>query len=68
MDGLLIAIIGVIVLALVFDFTNGFHDAANSVATVVATRVLPPRWAPWFSAVFNFSGAAKVTPPSVERM
>ena len=55
MDGLLIAIIGVIVLALVFDFTNGFHDAANSVATVVATRVLPPRWAPWFSAVFNFS-------------
>ena len=55
MDGLLIAIIGVIVLALVFDFTNGFHDAANSVATVVATRVLPARWAPWFSAVFNFS-------------
>ena len=55
MDGLLIAIIGVIVLALVFDFTNGFHDAANSVATVVATRVLPPRWAPWFSAFFNFS-------------
>ena len=55
MDGLLIAIIGVIVLALVFDFTNGFHDAANSVATVVATRALPARWAPWFSAVFNFS-------------
>ena len=55
MDGLLLAIIGVIVLALVFDFTNGFHDAANSVATVVATRALPARWAPWFSAVFNFS-------------
>ena len=34
--------------------TNGFHDAANSVATVVATRALPARWAPWFSAVFNF--------------
>ena len=37
-----------------FDFTNGFHDAANSVATVVATRALPARWAPWFSAFFNF--------------
>ena len=55
MDGLLIAIVGVIVLALVFDFTNGFHDAANSVATVVATRAMPARWAPWFSAFFNFS-------------
>ena len=55
MDWLLIGIIGVIVLALVFDFTNGFHDAANSVATVVATRALPARWAPWYSAAFNFS-------------
>ncbi len=55
MDGLLIGIVGVIVLALIFDFTNGFHDAANSVSTVVATRALPARWAPWFSAVFNFS-------------
>src|SRR4029450_11648693 len=55
MDRLPTAIIGVIVLALVFDFTNGFHDAANSVATVVATRALPARWAPWFSAFFNFS-------------
>jgi hypothetical protein len=45
-DGLLIAIVGVIALAVVFDFTNGFHDAANSVATVVATRALPARWAP----------------------
>ena len=44
MDWLLIGVIGVIVLALVFDFTNGFHDAANSVATVVATRALPARW------------------------
>ena len=53
-DWLLIAIVGVIVLALLFDFTNGFHDAANSVATVVATRAMPARWAPWFSAFFNF--------------
>ncbi|MFT4165988.1 MAG: inorganic phosphate transporter [Microlunatus sp.] len=55
MDWLLISVIAVIALALLFDFTNGFHDAANSVATVVATRALPARWAPWFSAFFNFS-------------
>lgn len=55
MDWLLVSIVAVIVLALVFDFTNGFHDAANSVATVVATRAMPARWAPWFSAFFNFS-------------
>ena len=55
MDWLLIGVIGVIALALLFDFTNGFHDAANSVATVVATRAMPARWAPWFSAFFNFS-------------
>ena len=54
MDLLLICVIGLVVLALVFDFTSGFHDAANSVATVVATRALPARWAPLFSAVFNF--------------
>ena len=54
MDWLLVAIVAVIVLALLFDFTNGFHDAANSVATVVATRAMPARWAPWFSAFFNF--------------
>ncbi len=41
-------------MALIFDFTNGFHDAANSVATVVATRALPAKWAPAFSAAFNF--------------
>jgi len=55
MDWLLVAIVAVIALALLFDFTNGFHDAANSVATVVATRAMPARWAPWFSAFFNFS-------------
>jgi inorganic phosphate transporter, PiT family len=53
-DLLLITVIAVIALALVFDFTNGFHDAANSVATVVATRALPAKWAPAFSAFFNF--------------
>ena len=54
MDVLLISVVAVIAIALLFDFTNGFHDAANSVATVVATRALPARWAPAFSATFNF--------------
>jgi len=44
-----------IVLALIFDFLNGFHDAANSIATVVSTRVLKPHWAVVWAAVFNFS-------------
>lgn len=44
----------VILLALAFDFTNGFHDAANSIATVVSTRVLSPRYAVAWAAFFNF--------------
>ncbi len=55
MDLTLIALVAVVALALLFDFTNGFHDAANSVSTVVATRVLPARAAVWFSAFFNFA-------------
>jgi PiT family inorganic phosphate transporter len=43
--------------ALVFDFLNGFHDAANSIATVVSTRVLSPRLAVIWAAVFNFLAA-----------
>lgn len=54
MDILLITVVALVALALIFDFTNGFHDAANSVATVVATRALPAKWAPAFSAAFNF--------------
>jgi PiT family inorganic phosphate transporter len=49
-----LALYTVIVIALAFDFTNGFHDAANSIATVVATRVLTPRLAVVWAAVFNF--------------
>src|SRR5437588_4690039 len=50
-----VIIAGVIVLvALVFDFTNGFHDAANSIATVVSTRVLSPRYAVMWAATFDF--------------
>ena len=48
------AVIVVIAIALVFDFVNGFHDAANSIATVVSTRVLSPRIAVVWAAVFNF--------------
>src|SRR6185369_4968482 len=44
----------IIVVALLFDFVNGFHDAANSIATVVSTRVLSPRWAVIWAAFFNF--------------
>jgi PiT family inorganic phosphate transporter len=53
-DLALITIAVLVVVALIFDFTNGFHDAANSVGTVVATRALPAKWAPAFSAFFNF--------------
>jgi PiT family inorganic phosphate transporter len=47
----------IVFIALVFDFVNGFHDAANSIATVVATRVLKPVQAVAFAAVFNFAAA-----------
>ena len=47
-------VILVIFIALAFDFTNGFHDAANSIATVVSTRVLSPRLAVAWAAFFNF--------------
>ena len=48
--------IGAIIIALVFDFLNGFHDAANSIATVVGTRVLRPLHAVAMAAVANFAG------------
>ncbi len=51
MSLLLILLIGV---ALAFDFLNGLHDAANSIATIVSTRVLPARWAVIWAAFFNF--------------
>ncbi len=44
----------IIALALIFDFINGFHDAANSIATIVSTRVLKPQWAVMWAAFFNF--------------
>jgi inorganic phosphate transporter, PiT family len=50
-------VIFIILIALVFDFINGFHDAANSIATVVSTRVLTPRFAVMWAAFFNFIAA-----------
>jgi PiT family inorganic phosphate transporter len=50
----MVSIVLLIVLALVFDFLNGFHDSANSIATVVSTRVLTPRLAVIWAAAFNF--------------
>ncbi|MBD0290713.1 MAG: inorganic phosphate transporter, partial [Thermoleophilia bacterium] len=50
-------LVAVVVVALFFDFTNGFHDAANAIATSVSTRALSPRVAVLFAAVLNFAGA-----------
>src|SRR4026209_2823834 len=47
-------LIALIVTALAFDFLNGLHDAANSIATIVSTRVLRPRYAVMWAAFFNF--------------
>ena len=57
MDWALIATIAVIIIALGFDFTNGFHDAANAIATSVGTRALSPKVALAMAAVCNFVGA-----------
>src|SRR5215831_21017 len=47
-------LIGLIVAALSFDFLNGLHDTANSIATLVSTRMLRPRYAVMWAAFFNF--------------
>ena len=47
-------VVFLVLLALAFDFMNGFHDAANSIATIVSTRVLRPQWAVLWAAFFNF--------------
>src|SRR6476661_7511881 len=57
MDSNFLAVAGLIVVALVFDYINGFHDAANSIATVVSTRVLSPGKAVIWAAFFNFVAA-----------
>lgn len=57
MDPVLVLVIVIIAVALVFDYINGFHDAANSVATIVATRVLSPGQAVSWAAFWNFAAA-----------
>jgi PiT family inorganic phosphate transporter len=57
MDGADIVLIIVVGTALAFDFTNGFHDTANAIATSVSTRAMSPRFAVALSAVLNFLGA-----------
>ena len=54
---LLTAVVIIVGVALIFDFINGFHDAANSIATVVSTRVLSPNLAVAWAAFFNFIAA-----------
>jgi PiT family inorganic phosphate transporter len=73
----LVLVVAVVVIALTFDYTNGFHDAANAIATSVSTRALTPRLALLLAAVMNFAGAFLgqkvastvsdvITPPSGE--
>jgi PiT family inorganic phosphate transporter len=57
---LLATVVVLVFVALAFDFINGFHDAANSIATVVSTRVLSPLWAVVWAGFFNFISAAPV--------
>jgi len=57
MDLTSVLLLTIIILALTFDYVNGFHDAANSIATVVATRVLTPGRAVAWAAFFNFIAA-----------
>jgi PiT family inorganic phosphate transporter len=60
-------LVAIILVALVFDFLNGFHDAANSIATVVSTRVLSPQQAVAWAAFFNFVAALSTSRSSTTR-
>jgi PiT family inorganic phosphate transporter len=57
MDGTIVYVLVIVLIALIFDFINGFHDSANSIATVVSTRVLTPGVAVFWAAFFNFIAA-----------
>src|SRR5687767_6112994 len=57
MEGITLMLATVVVLAVVFDYINGFHDTANAIATSVATRALHPRSAIVMATAFNFIGA-----------
>ena len=64
MDLVLLTVIGIVVVALLFDYPNGFHDSANSISTIVATRVLRPRLAVLWVAFFGTKVANTVGRPS----
>ncbi|MEI7500933.1 MAG: inorganic phosphate transporter [Bacteroidota bacterium] len=55
MDSIIVIVVITIAVALLFDIINGFHDAANSIATIVSTRVLSPKFAVFWAAFFNFA-------------
>jgi len=55
MDSVWILVIITVAIALIFDLVNGFHDSANSIATIVSTRVLSPKMAVYWAAFFNFA-------------
>ncbi|MCY3023916.1 MAG: inorganic phosphate transporter [Planctomycetota bacterium] len=57
MDSTFVLLVSVIVLSVIFDYVNGFHDTANAIATVVSTNVLTPRTAIFLAAICNFGGA-----------
>ena len=57
MNGTVAFVLAILLIAFAFDFVNGFHDSANSIATVVSTRVLPPSLAVVWAAFFNFVAA-----------
>ena len=57
MNGTVAFVLAILLVAFAFDFVNGFHDSANSIATVVSTRVLPPSLAVVWAAFFNFVAA-----------
>jgi PiT family inorganic phosphate transporter len=63
LDPVLASVIFLIVIALAFDFINGFHDAANSISCIVSTRVLSPKHAVYWAAFFNFVAAFIVGTP-----
>ena len=59
-------ILAIVAIAFLFDFINGFHDSANSIATIVGTRVLSPFAAVVWAAVFNFSALFDGTPNALD--
>ncbi len=56
-EGVTLGLIAILILAVVFDYINGFHDTANAIATSVSTRALKPEYAIVLSATANFVGA-----------